>query len=209
MRLEQLQLKPRALDLLSLPITVARGCIGAIDLTFNWAKLGSEPIQVKVRDVLLCVEPSEWDEHSHAEQVRIQKLIQIGAFERFRRTSEEEEAEEDRESEELSGMERMVQRAVDNMNLEISNVHICYEDFRRLNKSPFSAGVILESCTSFATDADGTRGFQDDPVHAYRSLEVTGVCAYGDCGVDKCRPVDRTSHEARIAVTSPFSLSML
>jgi len=49
---------------------------------------------------------------SHQEQIRIQKLIQIGAFERFRRTSEDDDAEKEKEGEEIGTIERMVQRAV-------------------------------------------------------------------------------------------------
>ena len=87
-------------------------------------------------------------------------------------------------------MERMVQRAVDNMHLEVENIHVCYEDFRTGN-SPFSGGVLINHVTAFPTDVEGNAKFVDDTDHAYRNLSLrcfpnpnpnpnpTGISRYG------------------------------
>jgi len=45
-----------------------------------WSTLGSESVAVRVRDVLLCVEPSEWSDETHHEQIRINKVLVLLCF---------------------------------------------------------------------------------------------------------------------------------
>jgi vacuolar protein sorting-associated protein 13A/C len=59
--LEDLLLKPSALDFLELPIIVSRGFVGQLELKIgggNWTKLGSQPVEIWMDRVFVVISPN-------------------------------------------------------------------------------------------------------------------------------------------------------
>jgi len=55
--LEQLAIKPNALDFLHLPLAVKSGFVKRIHVTANWARIASEPVRIELNNVVVVAGP--------------------------------------------------------------------------------------------------------------------------------------------------------
>ena len=79
--LNNVSLRPDAVDSLHLPLKVKRGFVGSINVKVPWTKLGSQSVVITVREVYLTVEPQyRWDKEDLAkmeQQAALAKLEQL------------------------------------------------------------------------------------------------------------------------------------
>ncbi|KAL9658375.1 hypothetical protein ABK040_015695 [Willaertia magna] len=134
--LQNLTLKASALDAFDLPISVVQGCVGSIDATIPWKSLSSSPVVAKVSDVFLVVQPKKcdkYDEEAESARKLLAKQRRLQNHELFREQQEALEmmGKEKKDDKQQSGdtfMSRMVETVLNNLQVEISNVHVRYED---------------------------------------------------------------------------------
>lgn len=75
--LQNLAIKPSALQKLQLPVLVKAGIIGKVELRIPWSKLSTEPTKLKLDNLLLLVGPQSEADWDHAEETREMKRKQL------------------------------------------------------------------------------------------------------------------------------------
>jgi hypothetical protein len=150
------------------------GTIGRIHMQIPWRSLGSSPIVVTVSDILLVAAPLSnqvWEEEEERKLARIKKRKQLDKMEQQRL----EDAHQT-----LSGgdtfTKRLLQKILDNIVVNITNVHICYEDSVSLPEQTFTFGISLES---LILQKDSSRGDENEstPLY-YKVVELSSFTAY-------------------------------
>lgn len=90
--LENLMLKPEAVDeALGLPVDLAWGCIGTLQLSIPWNALGALPLSVTLKNVTLVFRPNsaEWNEEEATRRQRRAKERIVQDRLRFLRTNQQ------------------------------------------------------------------------------------------------------------------------
>eukprot|EP00760_Papus_ankaliazontas_P002729 PhM_4_TR11251/c0_g1_i1/m.70043/K19525/VPS13A_C; vacuolar protein sorting-associated protein 13A/C len=139
--LKNLELRPSALDQLNLPLTIARGTIGLIQLKIPWSRLSYESIRVVVEDVDVFVVPVQAaaysEEDYRAKQwERKQDALQI--FEMLRTQQQQQQVTSlppgddndiENDSDADAGLvERLRRSIINNIDITIKKVCIRYSD---------------------------------------------------------------------------------
>ncbi|KAF5273457.1 hypothetical protein FQA39_LY07474 [Lamprigera yunnana] len=144
-QLTDLQLKPEALYEINLPIKVKIGTIGKIWLKIPWNLLWNEPVIVTIEDILITAEPivtyEKYDQEidkrlSRAVKKRILSLLDsdrvfIGGPCLF--------------------SEHLLTNLVNNLQINISNIHVRYED-NVSSKYSLACGLCIGSITAETTN---------------------------------------------------------
>ena len=85
--LQNLTIKPSALQKLRLPVLVKAGMIGKVELRIPWSKLSSEATRLRLDNLLLLVGPqseADWDQESEVQREAKHKQLILQAHERMR-----------------------------------------------------------------------------------------------------------------------------
>src|SRR3989338_4998006 len=174
-RLENLKVKNEALNALNLPVSLKYGKVKSLELEIPWLSLGSKPIQIKLSDLYLVIEPTT-SFHLHTDPASIeaakkkalkakrQQLDLEEAFstEKYLALLKDQKSEvgiERREEKEAGFFEKMITKLVSNIQVFIDRVHIRYEDFHTCSepgtgiKHPFIFGLVISSLHVQSTDA--------------------------------------------------------
>lgn len=126
--LQNLAVKPSALQKLQLPVLVKAGLIGKVELRIPWSKLGSEPTKLRLDNLLLLVGPqseAEWDQEAESKREAARKEAVLQAHEKKRLGSVEQERATQKSS---SFAARLSARVLDRLQVDITNVVIRYVD---------------------------------------------------------------------------------
>ncbi|EFC49928.1 vacuolar associated sorting protein [Naegleria gruberi] len=133
--LTNLTLKASALDTFDLPISVVQGCVGSIDASIPWQSLSSSPVIAKVSDVFLVVQPKKCDKYDEQSEKARALLAKQRSLQNHELWKEQQEAvddiKQDKKTDDKQGdtfVSRMTETILNNLQVEISNVHIRYED---------------------------------------------------------------------------------
>ncbi|CAH1186159.1 unnamed protein product [Phyllotreta striolata] len=144
-QLTDLKLKPEALYELNLPIEVRAGTIGKIWLKIPWAALYNQPITINIEDIHVVAVPivrnSKYDPERNKKLVRAAKKKILADL---------------KDGDILGGpasfSERLISNVLSFFQLNITNVHIRYEDDRSLT-GPIAAGLCVGSITAESTNS--------------------------------------------------------
>ncbi|CAN0228321.1 unnamed protein product, partial [Ectocarpus sp. 8 AP-2014] len=127
-----------------------------------WSKLGSRPVKVLLQGVSVLVGPV--DRNSWGDQeVRERRLgIKRAALEKAEAaTKKEKEGGKGSDDDTKGFVEKLVQRIVDNIEINVADIHIRYEDTVLVPGQTVSTGVCLESFVVTTTDKDFVPQFVD------------------------------------------------
>eukprot|EP01113_Clastostelium_recurvatum_P051147 TRINITY_DN9869_c0_g1_i1.p1 TRINITY_DN9869_c0_g1~~TRINITY_DN9869_c0_g1_i1.p1 ORF type:complete len:314 (+),score=86.57 TRINITY_DN9869_c0_g1_i1:66-1007(+) len=213
--LDNLELKPRALEHLDLPFTVKEGLLGRLTLKIPWNNLKNEPVIVTIDRVMVLAGPREWtdwDDDEVKEQLYHDKMNKLRTYEEAKKAANQQGP----------GMgtafaQRFATKIVDNLQVSIFNIHVRYEDdwgtFRgagRWNTQPrtpgatkqFAVGLTLESLVARSTNPNWEPAFlhaEHDTVH--KLITLTNLAVYWNSG-------DEPSSSASASSSSSSSSSL-
>jgi vacuolar protein sorting-associated protein 13A/C len=170
---------------LAVPFRVTAGHFNSFQVDVPWAHIMSQPVVMRAKGLKISVEPhdrtkevgkpsiySVESESVLAEKIREHRLKSIDTAEDYRnqanilRKLAEQDLEDSTQSQSTASFgTRLFRRIVENIQLEITDVHI------NLESSEGSAGVVLESLQLVTTDAGGLRTFVDRTSKSLRTIE--------------------------------------
>ena len=161
--LSELELRRDAFDFIEAPVKLKRGFIGKVEFTIPWAKLGSKPVEISMDRVFLVFEPSmEYNAEEYHRKQKARKIAKLAI-----KTGNDNEWWQD-EKDEDGFTSRLRNKIIDNLEFNIRNVHIRYED--RRGQDPFCMGLTLESFKVQSTNQDWQASFVDLASEARRRL---------------------------------------
>ena len=126
--LENLEINKTLFETLNFPITVKRGCIGKLKVVIPWTSLDKDPTSLYVEDICLLVVPKEakYDQdYKNKEQLTKERALQI-----LQLTKQEmyEAPKEAPKKEKKGFVDKLQERVLRNVIVEVKNIHIRYED---------------------------------------------------------------------------------
>mmetsp|Transcript_44846 Transcript_44846/g.73032 ORF Transcript_44846/g.73032 Transcript_44846/m.73032 type:complete len:2714 (+) Transcript_44846:96-8237(+) len=176
--LENLEIKPEALEGLNLPIRIVKGHVGKISLKIRWRKLMSEPVEVGLEDVVVVAVPdSEWSEKKEQERKAAAQKSKLNADEAMRRLRRD--AISSGTVPTGAKLPKFLQRIMENLCITVKNIHICYEDSFTVPERPFVLGMKLGSLELTTTDSEGKSTYVKHlGTMSYKLLEIKDFALY-------------------------------
>jgi hypothetical protein len=152
-------MKLKSLKILrSYNISIQAGSIQSLEITIPWTALLNSPVQVVIDGVYLQVGPlnvASLDKKETRDRImnlKLEKLLLADKFLGFEHQFGDEhsgdDGDEHSEASAAGGQSYMQQwtaRIVDNIEIEIRNVHVRYEDSTTIPGTTFAAGLTLDS----------------------------------------------------------------
>ncbi|KAF2858296.1 hypothetical protein K470DRAFT_221567 [Piedraia hortae CBS 480.64] len=153
-KLRDLELRREALDQFRLPLNVVKGHISLLVLKIPWSNLRGQPVQIQIDDVFLLASPKEEQEYNVEEEERRAYTVKMEKLESaemlHERTSENLSAEEQKKHQSFTAA--LTTTVIDNVQIQVKNVHIRYEDAISDPNHPFAAGLTLRELSAVSTD---------------------------------------------------------
>lgn len=153
---------------------ISFGTIRELELSADWTKFTTKPIILKLQHVYVVVSPrSDFDlprDVQRKNAIRWKENMLAG-LEESKLTQEEQE---DDEEEEKSFMARVLSKIVNNLQIEISEVHVRYED----ESNGFTFGVQLGGVVSRTTDDNGQPCYVDSPPVLFKLTQMQELSVY-------------------------------
>ena len=181
---------------LALPFKVLSGKFEAFEVDVPWSQITSRPVVLRAQGLKVEVEPYDRlaqadhlkavvaSETTRAANIRRAREKSIEASDKYRQQAYAMKklafAESTTENKSSFGS-RLVRRIIENIQIEIVDVHISLTDMDG------SAGVVLESLSLVTTDKEGKKVFIDrtnqaslDNLFLYKMLQIKGFGIYLD-----------------------------
>lgn len=152
--LRDLELRREALDQFHLPLNVVEGHISTLVLKIPWSNLRGQPVRITIEDVFLLAAPKEDQEYDAEEEekrahaVKMEKLDSAELLKE--RNTEGMSAEEQQKQQSFTAA--FTTTIIDNVQIQVKNVHIRYEDALSDPGHPFAAGITLQELSAVSTD---------------------------------------------------------
>lgn len=178
-KLRDLQLKREALDQFHLPLNVIEGHISSLVLQIPWSNLRGKPVRINIEDVFLLAAPREdqeynpEDEERRAHAVKMEKLDSAELLKE--RNTEGMSAEEQQKQQSFTAA--LTTTIIDNVQIQVKNVHIRYEDKLSDPGHPFAAGLTLQELSAVSTDENWRPTFIGSTSSTTHKLATLGSLA--------------------------------
>jgi hypothetical protein len=201
---------------LALPFKVVSGAFDTFQVDVPWAQLMSRSVVLRAQGLKIIVEP--YDRLSHADhlqaivssepkraaKIREARVQSVESSDNYRLQGNSMKklalADENADNKSSSSFgSRLVRRIIENLQIEITDVHISLKDVEG------SAGVVLESLSLVTTDVLGKRTFVDrtaaggtlENSFLYKVLQIKGFGIYLDSetSYSKLRPINEDRKE--------------
>ncbi|EME44915.1 hypothetical protein DOTSEDRAFT_70827 [Dothistroma septosporum NZE10] len=153
-KLRNLELKREALDQFHLPLNVVEGHISSLILKIPWSNLRGQPVRINIEDVFLLASPKEDQEYNAEEEERRAHAVKMEKLDsaellKERNTEGMSQAEQQKQQSFTAALTTTI---IDNVQIQIKNVHIRYEDALSDPGHPFAAGITLQELSAVSTD---------------------------------------------------------
>ncbi|CAJ1900990.1 unnamed protein product [Cylindrotheca closterium] len=173
---------------LALPFKVVSGGFTSFHVEVPWSHLASSPVILRLSGLSIIVEPYKRDTQAGNKNVSVaqatkQRQRSVKSANEYREQANNVKklagADSDASSQ-STFVSRLVRRIIENIQVEISDVHIS------LAGKEGSAGVVLESLALVTTDKSGKRTFVDrtasynSSIFLHKALELKGFGVYVD-----------------------------
>ncbi|KAK4502697.1 hypothetical protein PRZ48_006123 [Zasmidium cellare] len=153
-KLRDLELRREALDQFHLPLNVVEGHISSLVLKIPLSNLRGQPVRINIEDVFLLAAPKEdqaynaEEEEKRAHAVKMEKL---DSAELLKERNTEGMSQEEQQKQQ-SFTAALTTTIIDNVQIQVKNVHIRYEDAISDPGHPFAAGITLQELSAVSTD---------------------------------------------------------
>ncbi|KAH9250088.1 hypothetical protein BASA81_012135 [Batrachochytrium salamandrivorans] len=203
--LENLSLKKDALDAFQdLPLEIKVGRIKSLRISIPWTRLGSEPVKISIDGVYALVvlkthapdpagdKPGSVStsdflkRRNHREKLRMLRWASLTEDQTQSTPPKGSGGEEEREfTEEDAGFwSKLFSKVVDNLVVEVHNIHLRVEDHGQFTHRSFCAGVSIASFTAMTCDGNRKSTFVDHRASKhellYRMVRCGEVAVYWD-----------------------------
>ncbi|KAI9097290.1 hypothetical protein DFS34DRAFT_116945 [Phlyctochytrium arcticum] len=177
--LHNLKLRKDALDKFNLPIDVREGYLGDLNLSIPWNDLKNKPVKISINRVYLLAcpksagvyDPIEEDERLY--QGKLQRLATTDLI----MTRKRQGGETEDKQQESTFATRLITKILDNVQITMKDIHICYEDTVSNPGHPFSIGLTLEELSAVSCDGTWTPTFVHEDTDLIRKLAKLGSLA--------------------------------
>ncbi|CAF4656530.1 unnamed protein product [Rotaria sp. Silwood1] len=153
--LENLYLKPNALDDLNLPVTISLGYLEKLTLEVPWKTVYTSPTKATIDGLFLLVVPKtevEYDAKRDEKEKHEAKMREVHKIEELRKEQEAQQNSKESNKNNDTFMERMQLQIIRNLELSIRNIHVVYEDKSTKPDHPFAIGFTLNYITLHTTN---------------------------------------------------------
>lgn len=153
-KLKDLELKKEALDQFHLPLNVVEGHISSLVLKIPWSNLRGQPVQIHIEDVFLLAAPKEDEEYNAEEEEKrahAVKMEKLDSAELLKERNTEGMSQEEQKKQQ-SFTAALTTTIIDNVQIQVKNVHIRYEDAVSDPGHPFAVGLTLQELSAVSTD---------------------------------------------------------
>lgn len=170
-----LSIKPDILDNMPLPFKLKYGKVGRIFVDVPVTSILSSPLKIEVSEIFMLVEPKkveEWNEQ-----------VIVDAFVKSTQSSLENLEEYFRGKLELQNSEpgmasNMVNKIIDNLQIDIRNIYLRFEDSISNPKMPYAMGVCLEAIQLYTCDNTWSRAFVTGKDISLKMAKITNFQMY-------------------------------
>jgi vacuolar protein sorting-associated protein 13A/C len=152
--LRDLELRREALDQFHLPLNVVEGHISSLVLKIPWSNLRGAPVRISIEDVFLLAAPKEEQEFNAEEEEKrthAVKMEKLDSAELLKERNTEGMSQEEQQKQQ-SFTAALTTTIIDNVQIQVKNVHIRYEDALSDPGHPFAAGLTLQELSAVSTD---------------------------------------------------------
>jgi vacuolar protein sorting-associated protein 13A/C len=182
-KLRDLRLKKESLDKMELPLDVMFGHLGELTLQIPWSNLKGKPVKVTIEDVYLLAAPIMQDTYDLEAELKrdlVLKLQKLADLEMRQRANPTNALSDEEAAKNESFTESLVTKIVDNLQIQIRNIHIRYEDINNVfTDSPYSIGVTLNELSAISSDEKWQPTFISVSSHlTHKLLTLKSLCAY-------------------------------
>ncbi|XP_077998114.1 intermembrane lipid transfer protein VPS13D-like [Glandiceps talaboti] len=184
--LENLPLKKDALRGLDLPVEVKAGFVGKITLQIPMRRLRSEPWVISIDKLYLVAGPvvqGEYNEEKEKERQQSQKQKQLDAIEEKWRAEKQGQVAS---SSWYSYSASLVTNIVENLQLNVKDVHIRYEDSATIPNQQFAFGITITELSAQSTDGSWVPKFvsRDSADMMFKLVELKDFAMYWDINTE-------------------------
>ena len=155
-KLRNLELRREALDQFHLPINVVHGHISTLVLKIPWTNLRGQPVRITIEDVFLLASPKEdeaYDAEEEEKRAHAVKMEKLDSAELLKQRNTEGMSQEEQQKQQ-SFTAALTTTIIDNVQIQVKNVHIRYEDAISDPGHPFAVGVTLQELSAVSTDEE-------------------------------------------------------
>uniref|UniRef100_A0A8C6HGY3 Vacuolar protein sorting 13A n=1 Tax=Mus spicilegus TaxID=10103 RepID=A0A8C6HGY3_MUSSI len=151
--LKNLVIKENALHELDVPFKVKVGHIGSLKLKIPWKNLYTQPVEAVLEEIFLLIVPSsriQYDPIKEEKQLMETKQQELKRIEKAKQKVFDKE--KPREEKQDTFTEKLITQIIQNLQVQISSIHIRYEDDITNGDKPLSFGISLQNISLQTTD---------------------------------------------------------
>jgi len=148
-----ISVKPEVLAMFDLPLQMIFSSIGKLSLSIPWKNLGSKPIEILLEDVFIIIHPEDREKWERADLKNLsQKLKMMDAFTKnySSKLSQKDPESHDTDNTNSGLIAKLSEKAIDNIQVNIKNIHLRFED--PIAKNPYVFGVTLDEILLHTTN---------------------------------------------------------
>ena len=192
--LNNLTLRPDALEQLHLPFIVRAGRVQNLKIVCPVMQLDSKPVRVEIDGIYLMAARKDelgmaYDAETVAAKALSKKRKQLALIDEVALARAKEEGadavDEDDAAASAGWFEKLKHKIIDNLQLKITNVHIRYEDPR----NGVAAGLSFEKIELRSTDGTWAPHFVVGLPIVHKLAILKRLCVYIDMGTGAQQPV--------------------
>ncbi|KMY92020.1 vacuolar protein sorting-associated protein 13 [Drosophila simulans] len=179
--LQNLKIRENALDELDLPVQLIYGYLGKLVLKIPWKNLYSQPVIVNIEDLYVLVSPNNNVQYNAEKEAKYEMDLKKAALDALE-AARKKELEMDQPKADAGFAEKLTAQIVNNLQVQITNVHLRYEDTTTTG-SPFSFGISLHELELYTTDCDWEKCYMAQQAsQVFKIANLSCLSAYLNCG---------------------------
>ncbi|XP_017018537.1 intermembrane lipid transfer protein Vps13 [Drosophila kikkawai] len=179
--LQNLKIRENALDELDLPVQLIYGYLGKLVLKIPWKHLYTQPVIVNIEDLYALVTPNNNVQYNAEKEAKYEMDIKKAAMAALE-AARKKELEKDLPAPNAGFTEKLTAQIVNNLQVQITNVHLRYEDTTTTG-SPFSFGISLHELELYTTDCNWEKCYMaQQAAQVFKIANLSCLSAYMNCG---------------------------
>ncbi|XP_017078120.1 vacuolar protein sorting-associated protein 13 [Drosophila eugracilis] len=179
--LQNLKIRENALDDLDLPVQLIYGYLGKLVLKIPWKNLYSQPVIVNIEDLYVLVSPNNNVQYNAEKEAKYEMDLKTAALDALE-AARKKELEKDQAKHDAGFAEKLTAQIVNNLQVQITNVHLRYEDTTTTG-SPFSFGISLHELELYTTNNDWEKCYMAQQAsQVFKIANLSCLSAYLNCG---------------------------